>query len=219
MLTLKDIKDNREIKTYIQSADATLGALGFTEHSLAHMAKCAETIKDILSKLGYTQREIEIAQIAGYVHDIGNMVNRKGHAQSGAIIVLGILEKLGMPPEEISVIVSAVGHHDEETAFPVNWAAAALILADKSDVRRSRVRNTDMSTFDIHDRVNYAVEKSELKVSIEKKTITLDISIDNNLSTVMEYFEIFIARMQLCRQAANFFNYQFKLIINETIMI
>ena len=219
MVTFADIKNDHSICTYIESADRTLGALGFTEHSLGHTTKCAHETHELLLALGYSEREAELGQIAAFLHDIGNVVNRKGHAHSGAIIAMAQLERLGMAPDEIGVIVSAVGHHDEETAFPVSAVAAAVILADKSDVRRSRVRNQDLDTFDIHDRVNYAATCSSLNISPKDHTITLDITIDTQIASVMEYFEIFIGRMQLCRCAANFFEYQFKLVINGTSLI
>ena len=219
MVSLKQICADETIKNYIEAADKNLAALGYTEHSFAHMIKSAESVKDILTALGYSEREIELGQIAGYLHDIGNVVNRSDHAHHGALMALQLLTGLGMPAGEIATIVSAIGHHDEGTAFPVSATAAALILADKSDVRRSRVRNQDRDTFDIHDRVNYAVESSQLLISTGGKTITLSIQIDTAISSVMEYFEIFIGRMKLCRAAANFFGYQFKLVINGTSLI
>jgi len=219
MVSLKQIREDKTIKTYIEAADKTMAALGYTEHAFAHMIRCAESVKDILTALEYAEREIEVGQIAGYMHDIGNVINRSDHAHHGAIMAFKLLSDMGMPAEEIAVIISAIGHHDEGTAFPVNAVAAAVILADKSDVRRSRVRNQDPDTFDIHDRVNYAVECANLLISVEDKTITLDIRIDTEISSVMEYFEIFIGRMQLCRAAANYLNYQFKLVINGTSLI
>ena len=219
MVTLSQIREDKTIKAYIAAADKIMGALGYTEHALAHMVICAEGVCDILTALGYSPREVELGQIAGYMHDIGNVVNRSSHAHHGALMAFQLLTNLGMPAEEIAVIISAIGHHDEGTAFPVSATAAALILADKSDVRRSRVRNTDHDTFDIHDRVNYAATRSQLKIATDVHTITLDIQIDTEIASVMEYFEIFIVRMQLCRAAANFFDYQFKLVINGTSLI
>ena len=160
MITFKQVKENEAIKTYIRQADQTLSALGYTEHSLAHVSKVADVARYILETLSYSEREIELAQIAGYLHDIGNIVNRKDHAQSGAVMAFRILDQLGASPEDNANIIAAIGNHDEETAVPVSAIAAALILADKTDVRRSRVRNQDLPSFDIHDRVNYAVEKS-----------------------------------------------------------
>ena len=219
MVTVDIVKADQTIRTYIESADRVLGVRGYTDHSTGHTTKCAEGVREILSKLGYSEREVELGQIAGYMHDIGNVVNRHGHAHTGALIAMRQLERLGMDPGEIGIVTAAIGHHDEETSFPVNAVAAALILSDKSDVRRSRVRNQDHDTFDIHDRVNYAATHSSLNVAVEERTITLDICIDTEISSVMEYFEIFIKRMQICRCAANFLGYQFKLMINATSLI
>ena len=214
MLTFKDIKNNPQIKTYIKKADEALEALGFTEHSAAHVTKCAETASSILKELGYDERVCELAKIAGYMHDIGNIVNRIDHAQSGAIMAFRILDKLEMDSEEIATIVSAIGNHDESTAAPINAVAAALILADKSDVRRSRVRNTEIATFDIHDRVNYAVVKSNLHFADEMTAIELDLEIDTEIASVVSYFEIFLNRMLLCKRAAEFLKLRFVLNIN-----
>lgn len=221
MITLKEIRENTEIRLYISRADATLLALGYTEHAEPHVTKCAAVAGDLLMGLGFESRMVELARIAGYLHDIGNVVNRTDHAQSGALIAFRLLDKMGMPPEEVAIVVSAIGHHDEETAFPVNEVAAALILADKSDVRRSRVRGTDPAAidFDIHDRVNYAVVKSSLELKSEEKTITLDLSIDTGICAVMDYFEIFLNRMLLCRRAAAFFDTRFQLVINEVSLL
>ena len=219
MVTIDDVKKDGIIRAYIESADRVLGSRGYTDHSTGHTIKCADGVRELLCTLGYTQREVELGQIAGYMHDIGNVVNRYGHAHTGALIAMSQLERLGMDPAEIGVVTAAIGHHDEETSFPVSAVAAALILADKSDVRRSRVRNQDPETFDIHDRVNYAATRSNIKISKEEHTITLDICIDTEISSVMEYFEIFIKRMQICRCAANYFEYQFKLVINGTSLI
>ena len=205
MVTYDQIKNDKDIKTYIMMADQTLSALGFTEHSLPHVTRAADVAGRILTKLGYDKRTVELAKIAGYMHDIGNTVNRVDHAQSGAIMAFRILTNMDMPAAEISRIVSAIGNHDEGTAFPVNELAAALILADKSDVRRSRVRNKDKNTFDIHDRVNYAVEKSKLTLSTKTKKFILHLTIDESISHISEYFEIFLNRMLLCRKAADYF--------------
>ena len=214
MITYTDIINNEEIKTYIEQADKSLICLGYTEHSFAHVMRTANTAESILNTLGYPARTVELGKIAAYMHDIGNVINRIDHAQSGAAMAFRILDKLGMEPEEIAVIIAAIGNHDEHTAFPVNELAAALILADKSDVRRSRVRNKDVSTFDIHDRVNYAVEKSWLTLNVEEENITLYLVIDNAMSKVSEYFEIFLSRMLLCRRAADFFNMNFEVNVN-----
>ena len=219
MITFEEIKNNEHIKTYIKKADESLIALGYTEHSFAHVTKVSEMAKDILLKLGYSKREAELAQIAGYLHDIGNVINRVDHAQSGAVMAFRILDKLGAEPEEIATIITAIGNHDEGTAVAVNPVAAALILADKTDVRRSRVRNSDLSTFDIHDRVNYAVEESSTTISEDKKAIILNLKINTKISSVMDYFEIFLDRMLLCRKAAEKLNLKFQLIINNQVLL
>ena len=215
MITFEDIQNNEEIKTYITCADESLKTLGFTEHSFAHVTRVSETAAYILQTRGYSEHEVELARIAGYLHDIGNLVNRIEHSQSGAVMAFRILENRNMSPRAVAPIVTAIGNHDEGTGVPVNAVAAALILADKSDVRRSRVRNADIATFDIHDRVNYSVEKSVLKINEEKTLIKLKLQIDPKISSVMNYFEIFMERMILCRKAAKTLGLQFKLIINE----
>ena len=215
MLTYDEIRNNEDIRTYIIKADESLRALGFTEHSFAHVGKVAATAASILTTLGYSERDVELARIAGYMHDIGNLVNRSEHSQSGAIMAFRILDNMDMSAEELSIVVSAIGNHDEGTGVAVNAVAAALILADKSDVRRSRVRNTDFSTFDIHDRVNYSVESAELSINEEKTEITLKLKIDTKISAVMDYFEIFLVRMKMCRNAAKKLGLNFKLIIND----
>ncbi len=214
MITYKDIKNSKEIQTYIRKADEALGALGYTEHSFAHVGKVANDAKELLLKLGYDERTAELAAIAAHMHDIGNVVNRVDHAQSSAMMTFRILDKMGMDVEEVATIISAIGNHDESTAVPVNAVAAALILADKTDVRRTRVRNRDITTFDIHDRVNYSVEKSTVTLFEDKKEIVLELKIDTQFSAVMDYFEIFLGRMLLCRRAANYLDLKFKLVIN-----
>lgn len=219
MLTYDEITKSEAIKTYIIRADESLGALGFTEHSFEHVMHVAETAGYILDSMGYEPRTVELAKIAGYLHDIGNLVNRKDHSQSGAVMAWSILNDMGCDPEEVATIVTAIGNHDEGTGVPVNAVAAAMILADKADVRRTRVRNKDLSTFDIHDRVNYSVKKSILKINEEKTIVKLKLSIDTKYGSVMEYFEIFMQRMILCRKAAERLGLQFKLIINEQQLI
>jgi putative nucleotidyltransferase with HDIG domain len=219
MLTYEEITKNESIKTYIRKADESLTALGYTEHSFAHVTRVANTAGNILATLGYSERDIELAKIAAYLHDIGNLVNRTDHAQSGAVMAFRILDHLGGSPEEIATITTAIGNHDESTAFAVNPIAAALILADKTDVRRSRVRNREATTFDIHDRVNYSVEKSSTKINDEKTEITLELTIDTDLCPVMDYFEIFLGRMILCRKAAEKLGLQFRLNINGQILL
>lgn len=215
MLTYESVKNSEAIKTYIIRADESLGALGYTEHSFAHVVRVAETAGYILRTLEFDDRTVELAKIAGYLHDIGNLVNRKAHSQSGAIMAWSILNDMNCDPAEMATIVTAIGNHDEGTGVPVNAVAAALILADKADVRWTRVRNTDISTFDIHDRVNFSVRKSELKIDDEKTTITLNLTIDTEISSIMDYFEIFLERMLLCRKAAEKLSMRFKLIVNE----
>ncbi len=211
----EDIIKNEEINTYIKKADESLSALGFTEHSFAHVVRVAQTAEYILKTLDYDSHSIETVKIAAYLHDIGNLVNRVDHSQSGAVLAFRLLDHMDIPPEDIATIITAIGNHDEGTGVPVNPICAALILADKSDVRRSRVRNTDVSSFDIHDRVNYSVENADLKISSDKKSITLTIKIDTVYSSVMDYFEIFLDRMKLCRRAAEKLGLSFKLIINS----
>ena len=213
-LTFEDIRKNEDIKVYIKQADTSLVALGYTEHSFAHVTKCALVAAEILLALGYDEHTIELTKIAAYMHDIGNVINRADHAQSGAIMAFRILDKMGMPAEDISAVITAIGNHDEHTAYPVNAIAAALILADKCDVRRSRVRNPRSIAFDIHDRVNYAVEKSDLVTDKENRQIVLKLEINIEICAVMDYFEIFMERMLLCRKAANFFKMRFALEIN-----
>ncbi len=219
MLTYEKIKENKAIRTYIERADESLAALGFTEHSFAHVTKVAETAGYILETLGYPAREVELVKIAGWLHDIGNLVNRVNHSQSGATMAFRVLGNLDCPPEDIATVVTAIGNHDEGTGVPVNAVSAALILADKSDVRRSRVRSKDTLHFDIHDRVNYSVTKAELKINREHTLIKLKLSVDTKYGSVMDYFEIFMDRMILCRKAAAKLGLQFKLMINEQQLI
>jgi len=218
-MTYQEIRDNQTICTYITQADKSLAALGFTEHSFAHVTRVAEMAGYILETLGYLERMVELAKIASYLHDIGNLVNRSEHSQSGAVMAFRILDNLGFPAEEIAMIVTAIGNHDEGTGVPVDEMSAALILADKSDVRRSRVRNQDIQTFDIHDRVNYSVTKSELKINEAHTLIKLKLTVDNRFGSVMDYFEIFMGRMLMCRKAAEKLGLQFKLMINEQQLI
>ena len=218
MLTYDHVMQSEAIKTYIIRADESLGALGYTEHSFAHVTKVAEMAADILLALGYSEREAELARIAGYLHDIGNVINRVDHAQSGAVMAFRILDKMGADAEDIATIVTAIGNHDESTAFPVNPIAAALIIADKTDVRYTRVRNIDRSSFDIHDSVNFAVKKSELTYS-KGEHITLTLTIDTKECVVMDYFEIFLGRMKLCRRAAGKLGLEFRLNINGQQLI
>lgn len=215
MKRFERIKNDSAIKTYIVKADESLGALGFTEHSFAHVNRVSMMAVNLLEKLGYDSATCELCAIASYLHDIGNIVNRSEHAQSGAIMAFSLLGRFQLDPEEIAVIVQAIGNHDESTANCVSPIAAALILSDKSDVRRSRVRNLDIDAFDIHDRVNYSVESSTLKLNELEKTVTLSLQIDTSITPIMDYFEIFLERMQLCRKAAEYLGLRFALRINH----
>ena len=213
------IRQNPDSREYIRRADMSLAAIGYTEHSFAHVEKAAHNAAMILETLQYPARQVELAKIAGFLHDIGNVINRNDHAQSGAVMAFRLLDRLEMPVDEICSIISAIGNHDEGTAQPVDAISAALIIADKTDVRRSRVRNPEKKTFDIHDRVNYSVEKSLLKINREHSLIKLKLSVDTHYGSVMDYFEIFLERMVLCRKAAEKLGLQFKLMINEQSLI
>lgn len=218
-ITYDMVRRSEEIRTYIIQADQSLSALGFTEHSFAHVTRCAQLAAHILEQLGYSRDEQELARIAGYMHDIGNVVNRHDHAQTGAVMAFRILDKMGMSPSGVAAVITAIGHHDDSTAFPVNPVAAALILADKTDVRRSRVRSKDPRDFDIHDRVNYAAERSQLTLDGRIHTLTLSLSINTEFCAVMDYFEIFLERMLLCRRAAEYLKLTFKLEINGLTLL
>lgn len=215
MLSYNDIRKNDDIKEMISAADRSLMALGYTDHGFAHVTLVSDRAGDILSALGANDREVELARIAGYLHDIGNLVNRQNHSESGGVMAFSILREMGMDVGEIAEIVSAIGNHDEGCGVPVSNIAAALILADKSDVRRSRVRNADFSTFDIHDRVNFSVVDSGLDINIADKTVRLTLKIDTEISSIMDYFEIFLGRMSLCCRAADTLGLAFKLTIND----
>ena len=218
-MTYEEIRRDEEIRIYIERADAALCALGYTEHNQAHVCRVAEEAGKILSSLGYSSRDVEIARIAGYLHDIGNIVNRHDHCQSGAVMAFSLLRERGFDACDIADIMTAIGNHDEGAGTPVSAIAAALILADKSDVRRSRVRNTDHIRFDIHDRVNYSVEKSTLSINEEKTLLTLSLTIDTSIGSVSDYFEIFLERMLLCRRAAEHLGLGFRLVINEQVLM
>lgn len=218
-IRFSDIKGNEEIRTYIKKGDELLGVLGYTEHSFVHAAKVADISAKILMEMGYHERDAELARIASFMHDIGNMINRVDHAQTGAVMAFTILSKMGMDPEEICTVTSAIGNHDEGTGLAVNPVSAALILADKTDVRRSRVRNRDFATFDIHDRVNYAVEFSHVEIDGEKRSVLLDMVIDTKICSLMEYFEIFLTRMMMCRKAADYLEAKFELMMNGTKLL
>ena len=213
-MTYHQVRKDAAVQVYIAQADASMEALGFTEHSFAHVTKVADIAGDILQTLQYPQRTVELARIAGYLHDIGNVVNRVDHSQSGAVMAFRILDRMDFPPEEIATIVTAIGNHDEGNGVPVNAVAAALIIADKSDVRRSRVRNREDIYSDIHDRVNYSVTQSQLEVLPDSGMIVLKLTVDTAVSSVMEYFEIFMKRMLLCKKAAQKLGLTFTLEIN-----
>ena len=218
-VTYKELRESEEIKAYIEQGNAVLGALGFTEHSEKHAVKTAETAGKILKELGYPKRTVELARIAGYLHDMGNCVNRNDHAHSGALMAFRILREMGMDPKEIAVVVSAIGEHDEHTGTAVDAVSAALILADKTDVRRNRVRNRIKANFDKHDRVNYAAKSSKLTIQTDKKVITLNIELDESMCSMMDYFEIFLQRMLMCRRAAELLGMRFKLTANGSKIV
>ncbi len=219
MFSYEKLKEDKEILSYIDAANKVLGQIGYTEHGIAHAVKTGTDASTVLEKLGYDARECELAKIAGLMHDIGNTINRTDHAQSGAFLAFELLRARKFPFDEVIKIVTAIGHHDEKTAAPVTPIAAALILADKSDVRTSRVRNKKTVHDDIHDRVNYAVFSSELDIDKEKNMISLTLKIDTLICPVMEYFEIFLERMVLCKKSAEFFGCDFELIINDTRLL
>ncbi len=218
-ITLEDLKNNAEIKALFEVADKQLVAMGYTEHSFRHVGLVSSVAGDIMTKLGYGEREAELAKMAGFLHDIGNAVNRVDHAHYGALLAYQILTKIGMETEEAAEIMLAIGHHDEGSGGAVSPITAALILADKSDVHRTRVRNNDVATFDIHDRVNYAVDSSKIYVDKEKQIAVLELHIDTDICPVMDYFEIFLVRMTMNRRAAEFLGLKFQLIINGTHLL
>ncbi len=217
-LTYKEIRKNEEINLLIKKGNDVLGVLGYTDHSKKHAAKVAVTAGKILKDLGYDKHQIELAKIAGYMHDIGNSINRNDHAHSGAILAFEILKSLGMPLEDAITVATAIGHHDENTGAAVDVVSAALILADKTDVRRNRVRNPIIANFDAHDRVNYAVLSATVKVNTDKKQLQMDLELDDTMCTVMNYFEIFLQRMMMCQRAAEVLGLKFKLIANGSKM-
>lgn len=210
----KNILRNKEVKAFLKKGNENLGTFGYTDHSEKHCAIVAKRAGMILSKLGYSEHEIELAEIAGALHDIGNVINRKNHGEYGAILAYTILEKMDIPLEDRVIIMSAIGNHDESTGGAVDAVSAALILADKTDVRRNRVRNKEKANFDKHDRVNYAVTNATVKVNVQKHLITLNLQIDEEICTMYEYFEIFLGRMMMCRKAAELLGTRFKLTAN-----
>lgn len=213
-MTYKEIRKNKEINAYIKKGNDNLGVLGYTDHSQVHCTLVAERAAMILEKFGCTEHDIELVKIAGYMHDIGNSINRKNHAEYGALLANELLQRTDMSLEDRVTVVSAIANHDESTGGAVDIISAALIIADKTDVRRDRVREKDKAQYDIHDRVNYAVTESALKISLEKKQIALNLQIDESICTMYDYFDIFLGRMQMCRHAAEFFDARFKLTAN-----
>ncbi|HHT73113.1 MAG TPA: HD domain-containing protein [Firmicutes bacterium] len=218
-VSFKDVQSHPFVEAFVNQADANLEALGYTEHGKRHVGLVSSIARNILRRLGYPERTAELAAIAGYVHDIGNSVSRIHHGPTAAVLIAPVLQELQMPPHEIAQVLSAVGNHEEETGHPVNAVAAALILADKSDVHRTRTRSKELTSFDIHDRVNYAAVKSFLDVDETERVISLNVTIDTEICPIMEYFEIFLQRMLMCRRAAEFLGCQFKLNINDTPLL
>ncbi len=219
MITYDSLRHDTDIRTYIEHADAALSALGYTEHCYAHVGRVAQVAGNLLRDLGEDEKTVELARIAGLLHDIGNVVNRVDHSQSGALMAFRLLDRRGMSAEDICTVITAIGNHDEGTGVPVDNVSAALILADKSDVRRSRVRNDDMATFDIHDRVNFSVTHSSLALNEDNTELRLSLTVDTQHSSIMDYFEIFLERMNLCRRAAEKLGLKFRLIINEQFIL
>ncbi|HET8523912.1 MAG TPA: HD domain-containing protein [Thermomicrobiales bacterium] len=221
-LSFETVKNDPEVQAYIKQANKNLGVLGFTEHGFRHVGLVANIARNVMRLLDYDPRQQELAAIAGYLHDIGNVVSRHGHATTGALLAYPILNRLGMAPEDVAIVLGAIGSHGDDhgrLGEPVHPVSASLILADKSDVHRSRVRNTDPATFDQHDRVNYAATSSFLRVSPEVMTITLELTIDTEMAPVMQYFEIFLPRMLMSRHAAELLNCVFHITINEVVVL
>ncbi len=219
MVTIDDVKKNKTVVKLIEKADEVLGVIGYTEHGQRHSSLAANIAYNIMVRLGKGEKRAQLAAIAGYMHDIGNLINRDYHAQTAAVMAFYILTEMGMDTADIADVVAAIGNHDERDGYPISDISAAVILADKSDVHRSRVRNTEMLKVDIHDRVNYAAESSFLRIDEEKKIATLEIRIDTSISQVMEYFEIFLSRMLVCKRAAEFLGLQFALVINDNKLL
>ncbi len=218
-MKLEDVKKDKEVNVLVDNTERQLTELGYTEHGRRHIGIVSEIAGNILEELGYSEREIELARIAGYLHDIGNSINRMDHAHTGAILAYDILKRLGMPLEDAAEIMMAIGNHDENSGTAVSTVSAALILADKSDVHRSRVRNENLSRFDIHDRVNYAVEEAKVEVDTENKKIYLKLKIDTEICPVIKYFEIFLDRMLMCKKAASYLDVWFHLEINGAVLL
>ena len=219
MITFEDVKNNIEVKALVEGAQKQLNALGYTEHSVRHVTIVANRAAEVLETLEYPEERIELAKIAGYMHDIGNCVNRVDHAHTGAILAYQILKSMGMDSEKRTEIMMAIGNHDEQTGTAVSDISAALILADKSDVHRSRVVNKNISTFDKHDKVNYAVTNSEFIIHKKERKATLNLTIDTKISPVLDYFEIFMERTMMSKHAAKYLGIWFELIINDTKLL
>ena len=218
-ITLDKIKADENIRALIDGANNNLKEMGYTEHGLRHVGYVSRTTANILRELGYDERTAELGAITGWMHDIGNAVNRQNHGLTGATLAFQLLDNMGMDMREIAVVIGAIGNHEEETGVPVSAVSAALIIADKTDVRRNRVRQKEMASFDIHDRVNYAVTEAKLKVNEEKKVITLNLKIDENICSMLEYFEIFLKRMLMCRRACEMLGAKFKMTANGSKIV
>ncbi len=219
MITLEDVIKDEEVEAFVKASQKQLNALGYTEHSYRHIGIVSKRTGEILQKLGYDEKTVELGKIAGYLHDIGNCVNRADHAHSGAILAYNILKEIGMPADDRTEIVMAIGNHDEGTGTAVSDISAALILADKSDVHRDRVTNTNMSTFDIHDRVNYAVTDANLEIDAEDRKVILNLTIDTQICPVLDYFQIFMDRTMMSKYAAKYLHIWFELVINGTKLL
>ncbi len=219
MITLKDVKNNPEVQALVKGAQKQIDAIGYTEHSTRHIEIVSERAGDILKNLNFDDHTVELARIAGYLHDIGNCVNRVDHAHTGAVLAYNILKDMGMPVEDRTEIMMAIGNHDEKTGTAISDISAALILADKSDVHRDRVSKLNISTFDIHDRVNYAVTQANLEMDSENRKIILDLTIDTKICPVLNYFEIFMERTMMSKYAAKYLKIWFELIINGTKLL
>lgn len=219
IITLDDVKRDPQVRAYIKRADENLDVVGYTEHGFRHCGIVAKIARHTLCELDVPEREAELSAIAGYLHDIGNVFNRINHPYTGAVLAHTLMRDMGMDLDDITIIVAAIGNHDDDGWEPVSRVAAGLILADKSDVHRSRVRNPDMIRFDIHDRVNYAVNHSRLDVNKAESSITLALTIDLDISSVMEYFEIFLNRMLYCKRAAHFLKAEFRLVVNDNRLL
>ncbi len=219
MITLEDVINNEEVQAFVNASQKQLKALGYTEHSYRHIGIVSKRTGEILQKLGYDERTVELGKIAGYMHDIGNCVNRVDHAHTGAILAYNILKEMGMDAEERTEIMMAIGNHDEGTGTAVSNISAALILADKSDVHRDRVINTNMSTFDIHDRVNYAVTDAKIEINETERKVILTLTIDTQICPVLDYFQIFMDRTMMSKYAAKYLNIWFELVINGTKLL